>query len=69
MMTSVKGYLGAYLLTDRKTGKAISMTLWDREEDAVADEQSALHQEQVDMYTGLFAGEPIHQRYEVSAQD
>ena len=37
---SVKGYRGAYLLTDSKTGKVISMTLWDSEEDAIADERS-----------------------------
>jgi len=66
---SVKGYRGAYLLTDRKTGKAISITLWDSEEDAIADEQSALHRKQVDMYKDLMTGKPIHQRYEVSAQD
>ena len=69
LMTSVKGYRGAYLLTDRKTAKAISMTLWDSEEDAIADEKSALHQKQVDMYKDVMTGEPIHQRYEVSAQD
>ena len=68
-MKSVKGYRGAYLLSDRKAGRAISMTLWDSEEDAIADEQSALHRKQVDMYKDLMTGEPIHQRYEVSAQD
>jgi len=69
LMKSVKGYRGAYLLTDHKTGRAISITLWDSEEDAIADEQSALHQKQLDMYKDLMTGEPIHQRYEVSAQD
>jgi heme-degrading monooxygenase HmoA len=69
LMESVKGYRGAYLLTDRKTGKVISMTLWDSEEDAIADEKSPLHQEQVDMYTGLLIGEPSAQYYEVSAKD
>ena len=69
LMKSVKGYRGAYLLTDRKTGRGISITLWDSEEDAIADEKSALHQKQVNMYKNLFTGELIHQRYEVSAQD
>jgi len=69
LMKTVKGYRGAYLLTDHKTGRAISITLWDSEEDAIADEQSALHQKQLDMYKDLMTGEPIHQRYEVSAQD
>ena len=66
---SVKGYRGAYPLTDRKAGKVISITLWDSEEDAIADEQSTLHQEQVDMYKGLLMGEPVAQYYEVSAKD
>jgi heme-degrading monooxygenase HmoA len=68
-LKSVKGYLGVYLLTDRKTGKAISITLWDSEEDAIAYGQSELRQKQVDMYKDLMIGEPVHQLYEVSAQD
>ncbi|MFW9835499.1 MAG: antibiotic biosynthesis monooxygenase family protein [Candidatus Thorarchaeota archaeon] len=67
-MDSVEGYLGAYLLTDRKTGKVISMTLWNSEEDAIADEQSNLHKNQVDMYKDILIGDPVFQRYEVSAQ-
>ena len=69
LMTSVKGYHRAYLLTDRKTGDIISITLWDSKEDAIADEQSTLHREQVDMYKDIITGEPIHKYYEVSAQD
>jgi heme-degrading monooxygenase HmoA len=69
LMKSVKGYRGAYLLTDPKTCKGISLTLWDSEEDAIADERSAQHRKQVDMYKGLFAGKLAQQRYEVSAQD
>ena len=69
LMKSVKGYRGAYLLTDRKTGRGTSMTLWDSEEDSIADEQSALHRKQLDMYKGLFTGEITHQRYEISARD
>ena len=69
LMESVSGYIGAYLLTDRKTGKVISMTIWDSEVDAIADEQSNLHQKQVDMYKGFLIGEPVTQYYEVSAKD
>ena len=68
LMDSVEGYIGAYLLTNRKTGEVISMTLWDDEVDAIADEQSNLHKNQVDMYKDLLVGEPTFQRYEVSAQ-
>jgi heme-degrading monooxygenase HmoA len=69
LMESVKGYRGAYLLTDSETDKAISMTLWDSKEDSIADEQSTLHQEQVGMYDDILIGEIIHQGYEISAQD
>ena len=69
LMDSVKGYCGAYLLTDRKTGKAISITLWDNEEDSIRDEQSTLHQKQLAMFKDILIGEPVAQRYEISAQD
>ena len=69
LMESVKGYRGAYLLTDRATSKAISITLWDSEEDAIPDGKSALHNKQLNMFKDLMIGEAIHQRYEVSARD
>ena len=65
---SVKGYIGAYCLVDRKSGRVISLTLWDSEGDAITDEQSELHQRQVGMYKDLLIGEPTTQRYEVCAQ-
>lgn len=68
LMDSVKGYVGAYLLTNSKTGKVISITLWNSEEDAIADEQSNLHANQVNMYKDILIGDPIFQRYEVSAR-
>lgn len=69
LMHSVKGYRGAYLLTDRKGGRAISITLWDSERDSVADKESQLHQKQVGMYRDLLTGEIGYQGYEVSARD
>ena len=53
VMKSVKGYSGAYLLSNRDTAEVISITLWDNLENAVADEKSPLHQEQIDMYEGI----------------
>lgn len=69
LMASVRGYRGAYLLTNYKTGKAMSITLRDTEEDSIADEKSALHQKQLNMFKNLMIGDPSHQGYEVSAQD
>jgi len=69
-MKSEKGYRGAYLLTDRKTGKGISMTLWDSEEDAIANEKSGFVQKQVaKYYKDLLLAPPVRQGYEISAQD
>ena len=65
---SVKGYIGAYLLMNRKVGKVISMSLWDTEEDAIADESSALHQKQVSLFKDIIIGEPITQNFEISAK-
>ncbi len=63
-----KGFRGAYLLTDRKTGKGISITLWDSEEDAIANEQSGFYKEQISKFKDCFAASPIREGYEVSLQ-
>ena len=65
---SQKGSRGAYLLTDRKTGKGISISLWDSEEDAVANEQSGYYQEQVGRFKDFFTAPPTQEGYEVSIQ-
>ena len=66
---SQKGYRGAYLLTDRKTGKEVSISLWDSEEDAIANEQSGYYQEQVSKLKEFFTAPPVREGYEVSIQD
>ncbi len=66
---SQKGYRGAYLLTDRKTGKGVSISLWDSEEDAVANEESGYYQEQVSKFKDVFIAPPVREGYEVSLQD
>ena len=64
-----KGSRAAYLLTDRKTGKGIAITLWDSEEDAIANEQSGYYQEQLNKFKDVFAAPPVREGYEVSFQD
>ena len=66
---SQKGYRGAYLLTDRKTGKEVSISLWDSEEDAIANEQSGYYREQVSKLKEFFTALPVREGYEVSFQD
>lgn len=66
-----KGYREAYLLTDPKTGKCLAISLWDREEDAVANERSGYYKDKIDKMVPFFtiaALAPIHEGYQVSAQ-
>jgi len=60
-----KGYCGAYLLVDRKTGKGVSITLWDCEEDALANEKSLYYQEQLVKAMNVLTKNPIREGYEV----
>jgi heme-degrading monooxygenase HmoA len=64
-----KGYLGVLLLTDRTTGKAISIAIWESEEDAIANEKSGYYQEQVDKFKDYFTAPPVREGYEVSVKD
>jgi len=63
-----KGFRGIYLLTDRKIGKAISIALWDSEDDAIANEQSGSYQEVLSKFKDVFAAPPVREGYEVSIQ-
>lgn len=65
---SQKGYSGAYLLTDRKTGKCNVLSLWDSEEDAIANEQSGYYKEQVGRFAEYMTAPPVQEGYEVSLQ-
>jgi len=66
---SQKGYLGILLLTDRTTGKAISISIWESEEDVIANEKSGYYQEQVAKFIGYFTAPPVREGYEVSVKD
>ena len=66
---SQKGYLGILLLTNRETGKGISITIWESEEDAIANEKSGYYQEQVDKFKDFFTAPPVREGYEVSVKD
>jgi len=65
---SQKGYGGANLFTDRKTGKGYSISLWDSKEDAIANEQSGYYKEQVGKFAEYMTAPPVQEGYEVSVQ-
>jgi len=63
-----KGYCKAYFLVDRKTGKLVSITFWDCEEDALANEKSRYYQEQLVKAMNLVTKPFIRDGYEVVVQ-
>lgn len=65
---SQKGFRGAYLLSDSKSGKGVSITLWDSEEEANANEKSGYYQDQVNLFKEYFTAPPVREGYEVSVQ-
>ncbi len=65
---SQKGFRGAYLLSDSKSGKGVSITLWDSEEEANANEKSGYYQDQVNKFKEYFTAPPVREGYEVSVQ-
>jgi heme-degrading monooxygenase HmoA len=63
-----KGFKGLFLLGDRKTGKGMTIVLWNAEADMMAGESSGFYKEQVAKVAPLFAGAPTMEHYEVSVK-
>jgi predicted ester cyclase/heme-degrading monooxygenase HmoA len=61
-----KGFFSIISLSDFKTGKGISISIWDSEADAIANEQTGYYKEQVDKFKDLFTAKPIREGYTVS---
>lgn len=66
---SQKGYCGAKLLLDRKTGKGIVITLWESEADAIANEENKYYEEQLLKVLVMFVADPIKEGFEVAVTD
>ena len=64
-----KGYRGTNVMVDRKTGNTVIITLWEREEDAVANEKNRYYQEQVVKFRTFYKKPPIREGYEVVIRD
>jgi heme-degrading monooxygenase HmoA len=67
---SQKNFLGAYFLSDRQTGKSISITFWKSEADALANERNRYYQEQLVKFIPLLKEPPtpIREGYEVNVK-
>ncbi len=62
---SQKGLIELTFLLDRNSGKAISMAIWESEEDAKANEKSHYYQEQLVKLMSFYANPPIKEGFEV----
>ena len=63
-----KGFKGLYFLTNSKTGKAITISLWETEADMKAAEKSGYYAEQIAKLLPLVSGPAIREHYEVCVQ-
>ena len=64
---AVKGFQGAYFMTDAASGKALAITVWESEADMLAGESSTGHvQEAIAKLGSLLVGSPDIDHYELS---
>jgi heme-degrading monooxygenase HmoA len=63
------GYLSAILFIDRDTRRAISITIWQSEDDLTSGEVSTYYIEQLRKMANFFAGMPLRETFEVSLFD
>jgi heme-degrading monooxygenase HmoA len=63
-----EGFAGTLLLSDRDTGRGMTITLWDTEADLIAGETSAYFQEQIAKVGPYLTAQPETARYEVNFQ-
>jgi heme-degrading monooxygenase HmoA len=63
-----KGFKGALFLTAPNSGKGMSVTLWDTEDDLKAGENSGYFKEQIAKFGPLLAGPPTRELFVVAAK-
>ncbi len=61
-----EGFKGILLLTNRETGDGISISFWESEEHAAANEASHYYQNQLIKRLQYYTKPPIREGYEVS---
>ena len=64
----LKGFKAFYGLSNRDTGKGITISMWETEADMKAAETSGFYREQLAKAAPLLAGPPTMEHYEVTAQ-
>jgi heme-degrading monooxygenase HmoA len=61
-----KGFKGLFVLTDRTTGKGITMALWETEADMEACERNGYYQAQLAKFKDVLSAPPVREVYKVS---
>lgn len=64
------GFMGAFLLEDpEKSGKFISITMWDSEASMNESESSGYYKEQMGKVAAYFSEQPTMEHYEASVSE
>lgn len=63
-----KGFKSAHLFNDPSTGKYITITVWETEEDMIAGDKNGYLQEQLGKVASHFAEPPVVEQYIYAAQ-
>ena len=63
-----KGFKMAYLLIDREARKGMSITFWESEDDAKANEENLYYQDQLAKFLTIFAADPVRDGFEVAVE-
>jgi heme-degrading monooxygenase HmoA len=64
-----RGFKGGYYMSDPKTGEYVAITLWESEDDMLANEASHFFQEQVARFIPFYAKPPIREAFEVTIRE
>jgi quinol monooxygenase YgiN len=64
-----EGGIGALLLVDRNSGKAISITMWENEERLRESQESGFMQEQIAKFESMLIATPDIDAFEVIVKD
>lgn len=62
-----KGFKAVYLLTESKTGRTVSVSIWESRDDAINCEQSGYYKAQLDEFQEFCTAPLAPEGYEVSA--
>jgi heme-degrading monooxygenase HmoA len=65
--SKLKGFKNAYLLVSPATGQAMSVVLWETEDDMIASEKSEYLRGQIAKFGAIFDATPMIEHYEVRA--